>query len=83
MWQTIVKSKLTTKAKALLISKYINQNIIKYEETISHDGNIGEDFESDIYTLKITIDNNTHIYIMENWFHTKTDYYLFEIQAHI
>ena len=81
MWLKIVKSNITNKAKALLISKYINQNITNYEETISHDGNIGEDFASDIYNLKITIDNINHIYIMENWFNKKTDYYLFQIES--
>jgi len=85
MWLTIVKSNLTKKAKALLISKYINYHITKYDEIISHDGNVGEYFESDIYTLNIIIykDNKyyKHIYMMENWFDKRLiNYELYDIQ---
>jgi hypothetical protein len=75
MWLEIVKSKLTNKAKALLITKYINKNIITYKETITHDGNISEYFESNIYTFDIKFYDNeilyTHTYIMEDWFENR------------
>lgn len=83
MWLEIVKSKLTMRAKALLTLKYINKDIKHYEEIITHDGNCGEYFESNIYTLNITYYENQkyykHIYMMENWFDkTPINYFLYD-----
>jgi hypothetical protein len=82
MWQEIVKSKLTKSAKATL-TNLINDDIKYYKETITHDGNDGEYFQSDIYDLHIiTFSENKykhHHYHMEDWKNkTHIHYYLLD-----
>jgi len=75
--QITSSTKLTNSAKSIL-TKLID--IKFYQELITHDGNDGEYFQSDIYDLYIITDNNDNTYTyynyhMENWKDNKLIWY--------
>ena len=75
----MTNKKVSQYAHKILLSM---KDVLYYDETLSHDGYNSYGLESNVYNLYIIQKNNTlyrySVYHMEDWHHTKTEYYLME-----